>query len=100
VTRPAPLDPAAIDRWLGAHPRWRHEGGRLLADVEIDYERAVDVLAATAATVSRLDHHPSATVEYRRLGLELSTHSVGAITSLDLELAEAFDAALDGPALS
>ncbi|MCL4144990.1 UNVERIFIED_CONTAM: hypothetical protein GTU68_001913 [Idotea baltica] len=44
----------------------------------------------------RLDHHPNWSNVYRTVNVELVTHDVGAITTLDFELARAMDAEAAG----
>ena len=89
------LTEAELADWLVAHQRWRVEDGRLVCEYTLAYDRAVAVLAATEATVASLDHHPRVTLEYNRLVVETWTHDRSALTGYDIELAAAFDGAVD-----
>jgi len=92
VTRPAPLDEGVVDAWLGEHARWRREGGHLVRDLTtIDYPSAVRLIDAQVDLAEALDHHAIITLGYREVRLELWTHDCAAITSLDLDYAQAFD---------
>ncbi|MDE3064245.1 MAG: 4a-hydroxytetrahydrobiopterin dehydratase [Acidobacteriota bacterium] len=92
MTRPAALEEAAVERWRSAHPRWRRESGRLVAELTaLDYPSAVRLVEAQVDLAEALDHHALITLGYRSVRFELWTHDVGAITQLDLDYAQAFD---------
>jgi 4a-hydroxytetrahydrobiopterin dehydratase len=100
VSRPGPLTGAEVAAWLAGHSRWRLQDGQLVAELDVTYDRGIEILRRTSGVVGSLNHHPRATIEYHRLRVELSTHDVGAVTRLDVELAEAFDEATDRSELS
>jgi 4a-hydroxytetrahydrobiopterin dehydratase len=96
VSRPELLTPAELDAWLGTHPSWRAQDAHLVARLDLPYERGIEVLAATEPDVARLNHHPTVTLGYHEVTIELWTHDKGGVTSLDLTLAECFDRAATG----
>jgi 4a-hydroxytetrahydrobiopterin dehydratase len=54
--------------------------------------RFVDAVAEIAA---ELDHHPDIDIRYNQVRLEISTHSAGGLTRLDLVLAAKADEVAD-----
>ena len=92
MTRPAVLEPAAIDGWLASHPRWRLEDGHLVRELTtVDYVSAVRLLTAQVPLAEGLDHHPMVELGYRTLRFEMWTHDRGGLTSLDLAYADGLD---------
>ena len=64
--------------------------------LERSFERFPDAIAFVvdvAREAEARDHHPDIIVRYTVVRLELSTHDVGGLTQLDLDLAEAIAAA-------
>lgn len=90
---PAPLTPAEITAGLDALRDWRRDGDAITRDVELeDFDAAIAFVVEVAAIARRLDHHPDILVHgYSRVRLTTTTHSAGALTAKDLELAAAVD---------
>lgn len=89
-----PLDDDQL-RSLGERlPAWQVGDGRLVRDVEAPtFPAAIEWVVLIAEAAESMDHHPDIDIRWRRLHLELSTHSVGGrITDLDVALAERIDA--------
>jgi 4a-hydroxytetrahydrobiopterin dehydratase len=95
VSRPERLPHEQVKTWLDSHDGWAAIDGHLLREYAVSYDSGLRATRAADATVVRIDHHPRVTIEFARLTVELWTHDRGGITSLDLELAEAFDAAVE-----
>ena len=74
-------------------PRWQVEGDRLVRDVEAPtFPAAIEWVVMIAQAAEAMDHHPDIDIRWRRLHLELSTHSAGGrITDLDVALATRID---------
>lgn len=53
------------------------------------FEEAMAFVNRAAELARELDHHPDIDVRYRRVRLELTTHSAGGVTPMDLEFASA-----------
>jgi 4a-hydroxytetrahydrobiopterin dehydratase len=76
---------ALDDGWLG-------DTDSLRRSIEFaDFLTAVDFIVAIAPHCEELDHHPDLELHWRRVDLELSTHSSGGVTALDLRLAAIVD---------
>lgn len=89
-----PLDDDQL-RPLGERlPAWQVGDGRLVRDVEApSFPVAIEWVVLIAEAAESMDHHPDIDIRWRRLHLELSTHSAGGrITDLDVALAERIDA--------
>jgi 4a-hydroxytetrahydrobiopterin dehydratase len=81
-------------RLQGLGPRWRREGGALVAEIECaDFMSAVGLVDRIALEAERADHHPDLLVHsYRHLRVTLTTHAASGITGRDLALAATIDA--------
>ncbi len=88
------LDDAQLLALAERLPAWQVEDGRLVRDVEAPtFPAAIEWVVMIAQAAEALDHHPDIDIRWRRLHLELSTHSAGGrITDLDVTLAERIDA--------
>ena len=53
---------------------------------------ALEYVNAVGALAERAHHHPDIELRWNKVTLRLSTHSVGALTQADLDLAAAIDA--------
>jgi 4a-hydroxytetrahydrobiopterin dehydratase len=82
------LAPDEIRSALDEISGWRHDGDRLRSEWQFaDFAAAFGFMAEVALNAERLDHHPEWSNVYNRVTIDLSTHSAGGITGLDLELA-------------
>jgi 4a-hydroxytetrahydrobiopterin dehydratase len=90
---PALLDQAQIDEALRSrHPDWTGTPAGLSRSIEFaDFLTAVQFINRIAPRCEELDHHPDLALHWRRVDLELSTHSAGGVTASDVALAEAID---------
>jgi 4a-hydroxytetrahydrobiopterin dehydratase len=92
--RPPLLSEDELVRWLAEHGSWSETGGKLHREIRMDtFVEAFGVMAQVALVAEKLDHHPEWSNVYNRITIELTTHDAGGLTSLDLQLAEAVDAA-------
>jgi len=90
---PQLLDQSEIDRQLGfRHADWTGTPEKLSRSIEFaDFLTAVDFIARIAPRCEELDHHPDLGLHWRRVDLELATHSEGGVTENDLTLAGVID---------
>lgn len=74
-------------------PQWQIQGDRLVRDIEAPtFPAAIEWVVMIAQAAEAMDHHPDIDIRWRRLHLELSTHSAGGrITDLDVALAARID---------
>ncbi|MDQ1554399.1 MAG: 4a-hydroxytetrahydrobiopterin dehydratase [Microbacteriaceae bacterium] len=90
---PALLDQSRIDEALRArHPDWKGTPEKLSRSMEFaDFPTAVEFINRIAPRCEELDHHPDLALRWRWVDVELSTHSEGGVTELDLTLANIVD---------
>jgi 4a-hydroxytetrahydrobiopterin dehydratase len=72
---------------------WNRDGDRLTKQVTLDdFRSAMAFVNEVADVAEELNHHPDISISWNRVGLEVSTHDSGGLTSLDFELARRVDA--------
>lgn len=94
---PEALDDTALAALADQLPAWQVGDGHLVRDVEAPtFPAAIEWVVMIAQAAEELDHHPDIDIRWRRLHLDLSTHSAGSrITDLDVALAKRIDAIVD-----
>lgn len=82
-----------VQAFLSSHGDWS------LDDITItrtfafaDFNEAMGFVTRVALASETADHHPDIDIRWNKVTVALSTHSAGALTSKDLDLASAFDA--------
>ncbi len=90
MARPAKLEEREVRERLGSVPGWEFVEGKLRREFRFtDFKRAFAFMTGMALVAEARDHHPEWSNVYNRVIIELSTHDVGGLTSLDFELAAA-----------
>ena len=94
---PEALDDTALAALAAQLPAWQVRDGHLVRDVEAPtFPAAIEWVVMIAQAAEELDHHPDIDIRWRRLHLDLSTHSAGSrITDLDVALATRIAAIVD-----
>lgn len=90
-----PIPPERARELFREIPGWRLENNRMLRRELIlkDFAEAVRLINEIAKIAEEEDHHPDLHLTgYRRLMIELSTHSVGGLTENDFVLAAKIEA--------
>jgi 4a-hydroxytetrahydrobiopterin dehydratase len=87
------LDQARIDEVLATlHPDWSGNPEQLTRSIEFaDFLTAVEFINRVAPRAEELDHHPDLALRWRWVDVQLSTHSAGGVTDLDVTLAGIVD---------
>lgn len=76
----------------GLHPGWRGDTDKLARSIEFaDFPTAVEFVDRLAPRCEALDHHPDLALRWRWVAVELSTHSAGGVTGMDVQLAGIVD---------
>ena len=81
-----------LTRQLVRLPHWTCDGTSLTA--RFDFPTFPDLIGAVgeiALVAEELDHHPDLDIRWRTLRVELTTHSAGGLTQLDVESAHRVD---------
>ena len=72
---------------------WDREGSDLVRTMTVgDFAGALALVNRIGALAESLDHHPDILIRWNRVTLRVTTHSAGALTEADFELARAVDA--------
>jgi len=88
MARPERLEQDEIDRRLSRLPGWTIEAGKLHREFGFaDFNEAFGFMARAALVAEQLDHHPEWFNVYSKVRVDLTTHDVGGLSSLDFELA-------------
>jgi 4a-hydroxytetrahydrobiopterin dehydratase len=67
---------------------WERHGDMLVRSWQFpSFRRALEFVNQVAALAEKSDHHPDIVLSYRKVRLELSTHSDGGLTERDFNLA-------------
>ena len=76
-------------------PNWSVKGERLHRDLQFNsFVEAFGFMAQVALLAESKNHHPNWSNVYNRVSIDLTTHDLGGLSSLDVELATAIDALL------
>ena len=88
-----PLTPDEIAAALADLDGWELRDGCLHREVALaDFRDAFAFMTRVAFDAEELNHHPNWANVWNRVTIDLSTHSAGGITGLDLELARRISA--------
>jgi 4a-hydroxytetrahydrobiopterin dehydratase len=68
---------------------WQEQDDALVREFELpSFPAAIEFVDRLAELAESADHHPDIDIRYRRVTVRWSTHSAGAITEKDHEMAE------------
>jgi 4a-hydroxytetrahydrobiopterin dehydratase len=90
---PTVLDQSQIDERLKLrHPDWSGSPEKLTRSIEFaNFLTAAEFINRLAPRCEELDHHPDLALRWRWVDIELSTHTAGGVTDLDVTLAGILD---------
>lgn len=90
---PTVLDADTITARLAQlNPGWTGDTSKLARSIEFaDFPTAAAFVNRLAPRCEALNHHPDLALRWRWVEIELSTHSAGGVTELDLQLAAIVD---------
>ncbi|NIL97108.1 MAG: 4a-hydroxytetrahydrobiopterin dehydratase [Planctomycetales bacterium] len=92
-----PLDDAQIAAALEQLPSWQLVAGKLHRDFKFaDFVSAFGFMTQVAIVAEAMDHHPEWSNVYSRVSVDLTTHDVGGLTQLDVQLAMRMNAIAAG----
>nr|WP_115095105.1 4a-hydroxytetrahydrobiopterin dehydratase [Synechococcus sp. UW106] len=73
-------------------PDWSVQGDRLHRDLQFkSFVEAFGFMTKVALLAESKNHHPNWSNVYNRVSIELTTHDLGGLSRLDVELATAID---------
>ena len=89
------LDAAQKSALSTTLPNWVVNGDRLHRELQFkSFVEAFGFMAQVALLAASKNHHPNWSNVYNRVSIDLTTHDLGGLSSLDVELASAIDALL------
>ena len=81
-----------IESFLADHHAWTRDGESISRTFQFsDFNEALGFVVRIGAASEVADHHPDIDIRWNKVTCVLSTHSEGALTSKDVELAITFD---------
>ena len=90
------LSSSELEEAVKSLPGWSRPGDVLTKQIEFpSFPDLVSFLVKIAFLAEAADHHPDMLIQYRRLTINLSTHTVHGITQKDIALARQIEAALN-----
>jgi 4a-hydroxytetrahydrobiopterin dehydratase len=86
------LSSTEIESRISKLQSWERIGDSIRRDFKLkDFQGAMGFVVKVALAAEKMDHHPDITIEYNRVRIVLTTHSVEGLTQLDFDLAEKID---------
>ncbi len=87
------IEPSVVDKALSEGLGWQREGNELVKVWKgKDFSAALAYVNAVGALAEQAGHHPDIDIRWSTVTLRLSTHSIGALTRADIDLAVQIDA--------
>ena len=82
------LNDTEIEEALTGLDGWSREGDEIVREVQLaDFVAAMGLITQIGILAERMNHHPTLTNTYNRVGVALNTHDAGGITEYDFSLA-------------
>ncbi len=95
MVEPTVLSEAEVQAGLGTLAGWELRDGRLRKRYTFrTFLRAIAFVNSVAYLAESAGHHPDITINYNKVTLRLMTHSEGALTDRDFDLASNIEAKL------
>lgn len=86
------LDVEQLGTLLSGLNGWQVQDGKLHKVFEFqDFAEAFAFMTRVALVAEKADHHPDWSNSYRKVVIDLVTHSTGSITQKDIDLARTID---------
>ncbi|MCX6846874.1 MAG: 4a-hydroxytetrahydrobiopterin dehydratase [Verrucomicrobia bacterium] len=77
-------------------PEWELEKKAITRTIEFEeFNEAIDFVNDLAEIAEEAQHHPDIIIRHTRVRLLLTSHDVGGVTQLDIELAQRIDNLVD-----
>jgi 4a-hydroxytetrahydrobiopterin dehydratase len=88
MPRPPLLADSDIAAALAGLPGWERAGDEIVCTFECaSFPDAIAFVVRIGFFAERADHHPDLDIRWRKVRAALTTHDVGGVTALDMELA-------------
>jgi len=85
-----------LETILKKSPEWEIEGKSITRTIEFEeFTEAIDFVNDLAEIAEDAQHYPDICIQDNRVNLALTSHDVGGITDLDVELAQRIENIVD-----
>lgn len=86
------LTPGQVEGELASMSGWTIEAGELMKEFRFgSYLEGATFVARLAEKAEAMNHHPDLLLRWRKVKMNVSTHSAGGLTELDFSLAREAD---------
>ncbi len=90
------LEEAELNSALRKCPEWETEKKYIVRVFEFEeFMDGIDFVNSVSEIAEEAQHHPDITIKHTKVTLKLTTHDVGGVTDLDIELAQRVDNLVD-----
>ena len=92
------LEEDELNAALKKCPEWEYDENKNLIARTIEFDEfmdAIDFVNDLAEIAEEAQHHPDIIIKHSRVTLRLTTHDVGGVTDLDIQLAARVDNLVD-----
>ena len=77
-------------------PEWDYEKKYITRTVEFEeFMEGIDFVNDVGEIAEEAQHHPDITIKHTKVTLKLTTHDVGGVTDIDIQLAQRIDNLVD-----
>lgn len=77
-------------------PEWESEKKYITRTIEFEeFMEGIDFVNDVGEIAEEAQHHPDITIKHTKVTLKLTTHDVGGVTDLDIQLAQRIDNLVD-----
>ena len=85
-----------LETALKKRPEWEIEGETITRTIEFEeFSEGIDFVNDLAEIAEEAHHHPDIDIRFTRITVTLTTHDIGGVTELDLQLAQRIDNLVD-----
>jgi len=90
------LEEDELNSALKKCPEWEAEKKYIIRAFEFEeFMDGIDFVNSVSEIAEEAQHHPDITIKHTKVTLKLTTHDVGGVTELDIELAQRIDNLID-----
>ena len=77
-------------------PEWEYEKKYIFRVFEFEeFMDGIDFVSTVAEIAEEAQHHPDISIKHTKITLKVTTHDVGGVTDLDIQLAQRIDNLVD-----
>ncbi len=90
------LEDSELATYLKKCPEWEPEKKYIFRVFEFEeFMDGIDFVTTVGEIAEEAQHHPDISIKHTKVTLKLTTHDVGGVTDLDIQLAQRIDNLVD-----